>query len=1357
MLLPFLHQVKVRPPYYFTEAPLVTAGSDIKSSQLKKLALAFNDRIRSGIGDATYRIFFYIFNMFRDIYMDSGEGLQALRYTDAMFFESLQAYGPDAASWPLGEEVNAANLLVTFINGYTPTGFPDEATLINTILQPPGCEAMPQDPDDEYWWDLAKVQRGAYDPDFNIVSVTPAFDSARTYAFIRPYGMHGQAWGGYMPTPGATHPIYANDPDTGESVLTNTSDVCYDGVGGYYPNIHYKFTSLIPGIEPRQYLNSCIKYCSDINQDGSCNSWSYGDHVDKIVRGAYNYYIYFNNGTMEVLSKNKWIEGPYDSDPTLKKTMGDHIQRVVSKYISSFSGSTSDTVNDNLHNAFDFQRFFTKYYHLAPNYGSKSGENIDAYYPEFVFQNNTIIDNHHTGDYAVKNESDYKATTHIIPIDFVSTGCLIRQLKLDSTNNKVGIEILKVIKRTNETIVRTDVVKAIEITPVTAGSSQLVLFDNAIANEHISATEDHSSDLRSYIAVRIAYCQNINDRNSSDIKFTDSTGYISIEFNQVLAYKPEIFDAYLLLRAYSTMAPGTVDGDGSQIVNSKEASDSYFTKGVIRGRNNQTSKFTDEDNINRNAVFEAARKISSYVRCIPRGNLKRYAVEDGKSVLWFDRYTTNTIASEHADMFYGIGPSTEEILSGSIKSGYEYVVKDGTITYNGQTKLEDATFAGQYGISTFTGSGKVYEYNGIRAVAPRNEYTNEWLVNTQLKAYRYIWTDQGDVTQNSMWKPDLFSDLWPINNRCHFLSPELGGNAETLYHAGYGRRTGALSLMLAEIPSGYNYMNYTETGTILVQSANTSDCKKEDLTISDPCLIYRRRFYRSCPIYQPDPEIESAVMDHVLVANPNVYEDWIKITFKSRLHHCDIAPKEIDKDEIDKDSAGYEARRLALQAEPYRTVENGIREYLYHISNMEEVHCNPGGYEYFTEDALVNQAGNHSIKSVAQLTADNPYGTCYPHFIFTKLVPLPYEDNNDSQDTHDTQLKHDPFTQMELYLRAMCEGYIDGVNSGILACQKTTQLYHYDYTYENLCMEANGVPWMKLMPSVATAYLTGDNIRPIAPTGEHSALVSAEGYAPLPNTYASAEIFNQYSKAINLLTKARIMLPFLLQTRQDDSVMTFEISADTSVPASAPSAEITVPIPPAPTFNVKDVNRNDVMDKYGNPIPMPWIDCTSGEFATIDPVRVVTSVRGFNELTGKYIIEVIRSDIQIRCSAMQADTGYALSGLWRHLLESDATIMAETVPNTTMYTRELVPLANATLCSSTGTARWGAVRFNGGPSNPDNNKECVELKSQYSITEELGKSWIYWDPQLGCGGYPGKQINIILHGGNHAAITVPLY
>jgi hypothetical protein len=258
----------------------------------------------------------------------------------------------------------------------------------------------------------------------------------------------------------------------------------------------------------------------------------------------------------------------------------------------------------------------------------------------------------------------------------------------------------------------------------------------------------------------------------------------------------------------------------------------------------------------------------------------------------------------------------------------------------------------------------------------------------------------------------------------------------------------------------------------------------------------RAHFYKSCQIYQPDYEIESAETYNAGSI------PMVKITFKTRFRHCDEAP-----DAISGDPSTWDVD--ALKAEPYRTDENALREYIIDQRNASLASIKTG--DTAMPSGTVGAGGLNAVAGVHPI-----HGSCYPHFFFTKLPSKVYEDNNDTPEDTDTICDVDDYLQLEFYLRAMCEGYVDGVTTAEYACENVVESV-FDYTFENLCFQAFGGRWFSNLPQA---------IRDDRP----------QGFGPLPNTVMYADTFNQFSSAVNLLTRARVMLPHRMDVFQRDYI-----------------------------------------------------------------------------------------------------------------------------------------------------------------------------------------------------------------------------
>jgi hypothetical protein len=147
-------------------------------------------------------------------------------------------------------------------------------------------------------------------------------------------------------------------------------------------------------------------------------------------------------------------------------------------------------------------------------------------------------------------------------------------------------------------------------------------------------------------------------------------------------------------------------------------------------------------------------------------------------------------------------------------------------------------------------------------------------------------------------------------------------------------------------------------------------------------------------------------------------------------------------------------------------------------------------------------------------------------------VPEPYADENDTQQTHDTPLWSDTFGLMETYLRAMCEGFVDPVETFQRnECQADALLYDctlnnsglFDFTFPALCNSAFAGQWIGVMPSDVTERTSEEDTRPDKP----------RGHGPMPNTRFSSELFNQFASAVDLLTHVRIMIPWSMTETHD--------------------------------------------------------------------------------------------------------------------------------------------------------------------------------------------------------------------------------
>lgn len=547
---------------------------------------------------------------------------------------------------------------------------------------------------------------------------------------------------------------------------------------------------------------------------------------------------------------------------------------------------------------------------------------------------------------------------------------------------------------------------------------------------------------------------------------TEAGGSLYVEVLELQDYKPGIHDAYLLLRLGS--APGvTADAqlDGDDYASPKGISSDYFTHGMIYNPGSTGLTSINPDMASASAFIESARRVAMDNARIVSGEksslddlhgqqIVKYSVIGGKSVVWFRRYWHD---DADADIFRDIAPMTR--ASGEIQAGVLYDVTIGVLTYNSVSIPVGGQFTGVSGVTAYTGEGTAREADGIRDDAPEQGWSNEWVV---VPAWIH---GPRNPTEDTIWKEDAFAGPYvAMNNPCLVYSRSIKANSAYNSHYNYGRSV----LQAMEAPSGHNY-----PGGVGASTGVTRELTDADLT----------RHFTSCQIYQKPYEVESCVMDGLLV----------KMTFTERFRHHSTAV-----DEIGDDPTGWNAQLLA--EEDYQTDEGRLMKFLL----MRAFGTIPL--------STYGDAAADGIEDLKRLT--DPCAAVIPKWGFLRLNQKAFEDCNDDSDAEDSPLTVESMLQMELYARAMCEGFVDSVTSVSNDCAaggiQGSRLF--DFTFENAMIQAAGVSWFQTLPSA----IVGSNVK---------------GFGPLPRTQFYAAMFNQFSNFVNLLTKARIDLPMIFETR----------------------------------------------------------------------------------------------------------------------------------------------------------------------------------------------------------------------------------
>ncbi len=772
------------------------------------------------------------------------------------------------------------------------------------------------------------------------------------------------------------------------------------------PNYQVFFTNLQTG-EQRLY-------------DGTCPEQS--THIAHISYLPLAYIVILNNGQTDYLPKNRWIEGPYTADAQLRKADGGLLSRVRTAFAAEFRGSTEEraTKDGGESTGFQVQDFLTRQYALAPQLGREvGGGGVEPLYPEFrvtgsagtVLPVGTRLRDRRFGPHFPVPEGF--VTTHI----FILVAGVKRSFRLGVY---AGDELVETISVT---------VAAYE------------------------ADQVHALETATRIApLRFALLDSV--------EMTGTSASIEATATVLLEYKPSKEDWFAVVRVGSwTASFENVDGRGIDQDNARQLSDALSTYGCLLRTNqsNDTAPIGSEPPINKNAVFEAARQLSKCVRIVKRQQVVRYAVVDGKSILWVRRFAYGMHADAPADLMEGIAPSRTEVGAADLTLGQSYTVTSGTVKHGGRSYATGGTFTPT---KACTGDGICVEAEGIRARALRRGYSNRWCLSLTFDPYH--------PSTSSIWKPDGFADQKnPFGNRCLFDDPDAASDSNTLLHGAFGVKP----YYKPEMPSGYRYVP-TPLSTWGRDNANQGASEE---------------FFRSCRVYEPPVEIESATLEGTGA------DTLVKLTLTGRLQsHHSLAPTSVSEDISTWDTAD-----LLAESQDYATDENRLRQYL--------VHQHLGG------QCDATGPGNNAFNSTIQSDPDNPYGTCYPNVLLVKLIPEPYLDGNTVGQPTDSEPLSEHLRLVELYLRAMCSGFVDGRTTGVNACASSTTTV-YDYSWGNLWFDAIGNRYLPLLP---------EDIRDDNP----------EGHGPSPLTVKYADLFNGLSAAVNALTKVRVMLPMTLEQR----------------------------------------------------------------------------------------------------------------------------------------------------------------------------------------------------------------------------------
>ena len=500
---------------------------------------------------------------------------------------------------------------------------------------------------------------------------------------------------------------------------------------------------------------------------------------------------------------------------------------------------------------------------------------------------------------------------------------------------------------------------------------------------------------------------------------------ISIQFAHVLEMKPSLADAYVLIRASTAsqkdVNPGDMEAVGHfDYSSSKRIYADYAKFGVAytspsRSLLRSGSDFgINETFVSANPIYESLRKfISSHIKMADRINLIDYGVEGGKSVLYFKRFAYG-MKNTGIDIFRGLGPSITQVgdrnMVGSktevfipIVKGQRYIVLNTVNRFSGELfyPIGDKFNRMVHGYR-FTGGNchyiirskdldiGVYELEGIidkskisterqtptviKEVSQTSPGTisNEWSMFMSYNLYH--------PASSSAFKPEMYGDIMgALNGRCLTNSRALSNTRSKqstsknvkLHLANVTWRQFDIPLVV-EAPSAYNYIeganNLTDTATL----AKTAD------------------FAKSCPIYQKPYKVVSVQRLDDFDPKCRI----VKVTLDRLLSGSFMNGRVSSnvKDAFEK-----------LTQETSRTDESAVVAYLCH--QIGRRHC------------VREVTGDVALDDQKYFWANfRPWGCCYPRFYFVKLIPYV---------SAGSVMYSDHYRQMEYYLRAMCNGFIN--------------------------------------------------------------------------------------------------------------------------------------------------------------------------------------------------------------------------------------------------------------------------------------------------------------------------------------------
>ena len=307
----------------FTRAPVVTNGAPVLAKQWNTQAKAIRDRIESGVADPVWRVFYKAHSLMREINLDYAQ--------EDFFWECAMHMGTNLVE-PNWDERNP---VVKFLFG----DGSDDAWHESERLQqlPPISAGLSV----SNLWEAAKAQRG--------VAITSPEESYAT----APALLAARSWRGQVQRKCAT-----------EMLVTYPYHTFLTTFGGWL------------GAPDTNYVFKGLHGATDLNYDASP---LVGNTVSLDVDA------YYVNGphAADWLPFSHYLFGPHKGPATLQlgaypisggvpaQSLGKQLDEVLQWHGSSLAGSWQERTNEARYSPdieFDWARFFTNQYRLAPAY-----------------------------------------------------------------------------------------------------------------------------------------------------------------------------------------------------------------------------------------------------------------------------------------------------------------------------------------------------------------------------------------------------------------------------------------------------------------------------------------------------------------------------------------------------------------------------------------------------------------------------------------------------------------------------------------------------------------------------------------------------------------------------------------------------------------------------------------------------------------------------------------------------------------------------------------------------------------------------------------------------------------------------